>query len=98
MFTKLDIRQFFYRIRIKEGFEDLTIFRTRYGFYKYKVLFFGLYNGPALFQRYINNVLMEYLDDFCTVYIDDILIYSEDPLEHELYIKKVLEYLRTAGL
>jgi hypothetical protein len=98
VFTKLDIRQAFYRIRMKEGLEDLTTFRTRYGSYKYKVLPFGLCNGPASFQRYINDVLMEYLDDFCTAYMDDILIYSEDPLEHELHVKKVLERLRAAGL
>jgi hypothetical protein len=76
----------------------LTIFRIRYRFYKYKILFFGLYNGPALFQRYINDILIKYLDDFYTIYINDILIYSKDSLEHELYIKKNLEYLRITGL
>jgi hypothetical protein len=98
MFTKLDIRQAFYRIRIKEDLKELTIFRIRYGSYKYKVLFFGLYNSSALFQRYINDVLMKYLDDFYTVYINDIFIYSENSLEHDLYIKKILERLRAAGL
>ena len=83
---------------MKEDLEKLTIFRIRYGFYKYKILFFGLYNGPALFQRYINDILIEYLDDFYTIYINNIFIYSEDPLEHELYIKKILEYLKTTGL
>jgi hypothetical protein len=90
IFTKLDIRQAFYRIRLDEEAEDLTTFRTRYGSYKYKVLPFGLCNGPASFQRYINDVLFEYLDDFCTAYMDDILIYSEDPLEHEAHVSKVL--------
>ena len=58
--------------------------------YKYRVLPFGLYNGPISFQRFINNVLFDYLDNFCTAYIDDILIYLDDPLEHETYVKKVL--------
>jgi hypothetical protein len=83
---------------MKEGLKELIIFKIRYKFYKYKILFFGLYNGPALFQRYINDILIEYLNDFYTIYIDDIFIYSEDPLEHELYIKKILERLRAAGL
>jgi hypothetical protein len=39
----------------------------------------------------MNNVLFNYLDDFCTVYLDNILIYSEDPLEYKAYIKKVLD-------
>ena len=98
IFTKLDVRQAFYRIRMSAEAEDLTTFRTRFGSYKYKVLPFGLCNGPASFQRYINKVLFEYLDDFCTAYVDDILIYSEDPLEHELHVRKVLKKLREAGL
>jgi hypothetical protein len=98
IFTKLDIRQAFHRIRISEEAEELTSFRTRYGQYKCKVLPFGLTNGPATFQHYMNDVLFDYLDDFCSVYMDDILIYSEDPLEHETHVKKVLQRLRDAGL
>ena len=98
IFTKLDIRQAFYRIRMHPDSEDLTTFRTRYGTYKYKVLPFGLTNGPATWQRYMNDTLFDYLDDFCTAYLDDIIIYSEDPLEHEVHVRKVLERLRDAGL
>ena len=61
--------------------------------YKYKVLPFSLYNGPATFQRYINDVLIDYLDEFYITYLDDILIYSEDPLEYNEYIYKVLTRL-----
>jgi hypothetical protein len=43
---------------------------------------FGVTNGPATFQRYINTVLAEYLDDFVTVYVDDVLIYSKSYEEH----------------
>ena len=93
VFTKLDIRQAFYRIRVHPDSEDLTTFRTRYGTYKYKVLPFGLTNGPATWQRYMNNTLFDYLDDFCTAYLDDILIYSENKNEHEEHVCKVLEQL-----
>jgi hypothetical protein len=55
-------------------------------------------NGPATYQRYMNNVLFEYLDDFCTVYLDDILIYFENPEEYKIYVCKVLKKLRLAGL
>ena len=81
-----------------EEIEDLTTFRTRYGSYKYKVLPFSLCNGPTTFQRYINTVLGNLLDDFCTAYLDDILIFSEDPLEHEAHVAQVLKRLRDAGL
>ena len=43
-------------------------------------------------------MLFDYLDDFYTAYLDDILIYSEDPLEHEVHVWKVLDRLREAGL
>jgi hypothetical protein len=46
----------------------------------------------------MNDILFDYLDVFCTAYLDDILIYSEDPLEHEMHVKKVLNRLRKAGL
>ena len=46
----------------------------------------------------MNDVLFDYLDDFCTAYLDNILIYSDNELEHEHHVKKVLEQLRDAGL
>ena len=46
----------------------------------------------------MNNVLFDYLDDFCTAYLDDILIFSNNKLEHEYYVRKVLKRLRNAGL
>lgn len=98
IFTKIDIRQAFHRIRIKPDHEELTTFRTRYGAYKYKVMPFGLTNGPSTFQRFINNTLMGYLDDFCSAYIDDILIFSDNLHEHKEHVRKVLERLREAGL
>jgi len=62
--------------------EDLITFYTRYGSYKYKVLPFRLINGPAMYQRYINNVLFNYLNKFYTVYLDNILIYLDNKLKH----------------
>ena len=46
----------------------------------------------------MNDVLFDYLDNFCTAYLDNILIYSNNPLKHEIYVKKVLDHLRAAGL
>ena len=59
---------------------------------------FGLANAPSSFQNYINDALKGYLDEFCTAYIDDILIYSNSLKEHEDHIKKVLHRLLVAGL
>jgi hypothetical protein len=81
-FIKLDIRQAFHRIRMKEEDEDLTTFRTRFGSFKYRVMPFGLTNGPASYQHYINDVLFDYLDQFASAYLDNILIYSETLKEY----------------
>ena len=58
--------------------EDLTMFASRFGAFKWKVLPFGLIDEPALWQQFINNMLWEYLNKFCTAYLDDILIYSSN--------------------
>ena len=78
--------------------EDLIIFHTYYSSYKYKVLPFRLTNRPATYQRYINDVLFNYLNEFYTAYLDDILIYLDNKLKHQVHVKKVLERLRNAGL
>jgi hypothetical protein len=93
-YTKLDIISAFNRLRIKDGDEWKTAFRTRYGLFEYLIMPFGLCNGPASFQNFINDTLREYLDIFCTAYLDDILIYSETEEEHERHVKLILEKLR----
>jgi hypothetical protein len=89
-YSKFDIVHAFHRLRMKPGSEWLTAFSTRPGTYQYKVMPFRLCNAPASFQRTINSALFEYLDEFVTAYLDDILIYSETLEEHVEYIKKVL--------
>lgn len=97
--TKLDVSAAFHRIRIAKGEEWKTAFRTRFGLFEWLVTPFGLHGAPATFQRYINHVLREYLDVFCTAYVDDILIYSSGSLkEHREQVRTVLGKLQEAGL
>ncbi len=74
-------------MRIKEGDEWKTAFRTRYGHFEYQVMLFGLTNAPATFQGYINKILAEKLDVFVIVYLDVILIYTES--EGEKHVQAV---------
>jgi Reverse transcriptase (RNA-dependent DNA polymerase) len=46
----------------------------------------------------MNDVLFDYLNDFCIAYLDNIMIYSNNELEHKTYVKKVLERLQNARL
>jgi patatin-like phospholipase/acyl hydrolase len=59
---------------------------------------FGLCNAPGTFQSYINKSVMEFLDVCCTAYLDDILIYSEDPSKHESQVLAILKRLLDRGL
>ena len=77
-FTQLDLTSAYHRMRIREGDEWKTAFRTRYGHFEYQVMPFGLTNAPVSFQRYINKIFAEKLDIFVIVYLDDILIYTKD--------------------
>ena len=85
--TRLDIIAAFNKLRMHPESEDFITFITALGAYKYKVLPFGLTNGPASFQQYINNVLFDFLNDFCQAYLDDILIYSKTRKQHVKHVK-----------
>ena len=77
-FTQLDLTSAYYQMRIKEGDEWKTAFQTRYDHFKYQVMPFGLFNALTSFQGYINKILVEKLDIFVIVYLNDILIYIEN--------------------
>ena len=98
IYIKLDIIAAFNHLWIAKGEEWKTAFWTRYELYEYLVMPFSLTNALSLFQHYINDTLRDYLNVFCTVYIDDILIYSNFWEEHTAHVKKVLECLQIAGL
>jgi hypothetical protein len=80
-YTKLDVSAAFHKIRIKKGNEWKTAFKTRFGSFEWLVIPFGLTGASAIFQHYINNVLREFLDDFVSVYIDDIIIFTNGFLQ-----------------
>lgn len=98
IYTKLDVITAFNRIYITEGQEYLTAFNTRYGLYESLVMPFGLSNAPATFQARINKVLHPYLDVFCTAYIDNVLVYSDDLTSHQKHVRLVVGALQDAGL
>ncbi|KAM4063649.1 reverse transcriptase (RNA-dependent DNA polymerase) [Hirsutella rhossiliensis] len=98
-FTKVDVIAAFHKIRVAPADEEKTAFRTRYGSFEWLVVPFGLTGAPAAFQRYINSVLQDYLDDFVSAYIDDVLIFSSGSLQdHRDKVGKVLQRLMDAGL
>jgi bacteriorhodopsin len=69
-------------------------FNIRYSFFEILVISFGLSNALVIFQTRINEILYLYLDVFCIVYINDILVYLNNLLEYKEYIKKILHVLQ----
>lgn len=81
LISKLDLRNVYHLVRIKEWGEWKTAFNTPIGQYEYLVMPFGLTNAPAVFQALMNDVLQDMLNRFVFVYLDDILIFIADPPE-----------------
>ena len=92
-FTKLDLHNAYNLVRIRSGDEWKTAFNTHSGHFEYLVMPFGLTNAPAVFQALVNDVLSEMLDKFVFVYIDDILIFSNNLSEHKQHVRQVLRCL-----
>ncbi len=96
--TQLDIISTFNKLRMHLDSENYTTFIIALEAYKFKVLLFNLINDSASFQQYMNDVLWDFLNDFCQVYLDDILIYSKTQQEHKQHVKMILAHLQEADL
>jgi hypothetical protein len=85
-----DLRSGYHQLKVRECDIPKTAFVLRYGLYEFMVMSFGLTNALTYFMCMMNKVLMEYLDKFVVVFIDDILVYSRSEEEHEWHICFVL--------
>jgi hypothetical protein len=94
VYTKIDLRSAYHLVWIAEGDEWKTAFQTRYGSYEWLVMPEGLTNAPAAFQCFVNSIFSNMLDICVIVYLDNILIYSQDLASHKQHIREVLKQLR----
>jgi len=84
--TRLNIIVAFNKLRMHSDSEDLTIFIIFFNSYKYHVMLFELINELTFYQHYMNDVLFEYLHQFCQIYLDDIIIYSKTLKKHKQHV------------
>jgi len=96
--TRLNIILTFNKLQMHLNNKNYITFITALEAYKYKMLSFKLINKSIFFQQYMNDILWNFLNDFCQVYLDDILIYSKMRKKHKDHVKLVLSQLREAEL
>ena len=95
----MDVHWGYNNIRIAEGDEWMAAFRTNRGLFEPTVMFFGLTNSPATFQTFMIHILRdEVIAGHVIVYLDDILIFTNNLEEHRPIVKRVLEILRNHKL
>jgi RNase H-like domain found in reverse transcriptase/Reverse transcriptase (RNA-dependent DNA polymerase)/Integrase zinc binding domain/Chromo (CHRromatin Organisation MOdifier) domain len=94
VFSSLDLQSGYWQIALRPEDMRKTAFNTHFGHFEYKVMCFGLANAPATFQSLMNDIFKDYLGKFVVVYLDDILIYSDNPEQHMRHLELVLQRLR----
>ena len=95
-YTTLDLTSGYWQIRVHANSQEKTAFATHQGLFEFRIMPFGVMNAPAVFQRSMQRVLSGL--QFISVYLDDVIVYSETLAEHVNHLRIMFERLRTAGL
>ncbi|MBW0489407.1 hypothetical protein O181_029122 [Austropuccinia psidii MF-1] len=98
IFSNIDLHGAYNLLRIKEGDENLTCFRAKYGRYEYLVMPFGLTNAPSSIQNLVNDILYDLLDIYVGVYLDKIMVFSKSEEEHVTHMSTFLSRIRANNL
>ena len=99
IFTSLDLKSRYWKVEMDEDSKELTAFTVGpLGFYECDRMPFGLINAPATFQHLMESCLGDLHLNWCIIYLDDIIMFAEDPDEHIKRLRDVFQKLAEAGL
>ena len=96
IFTTLDLCSGFYHIGLTDAAKPKTAFVTPHGKWHFNMVPFGLAQAPSYFQQLMNQILQGL--DFAIAYLDDIIIFSNNELEHLQHLETVFKRPQEAGL
>jgi hypothetical protein len=98
IFLILNQTNAFFQTRMREADIPLTDVKTPWGLYEWIVMPMGLTNALATYQARLEEALVELINDFCVVYLDDIVIFSDNTKSHKRHLRLVLDRIRQANL
>ncbi len=93
-FIKFNLKNAYHHLRIQREDEWKMTFHTHYDHFEYIIMSFNLINASVISQTYINKILTELLNDFCVIYLNDILIFFIEKTDHVNHVKQILKRLR----
>ena len=94
IFFKIDLQNAYYWICIVKKNEWKTMFQIQYKHFEYNVLFFELYNASIIFQIYINKILQKLLNIFYIIYLNDILVFLKNKVQHVKHLQLIMNKLQ----
>ena len=98
VFSKIDLANGYYQVKMHPDSIKYTIFISEFGKHEYLAMPMGLKNAGSTFQRIMDKVLENLIEEICFVYLDDIIIFSEDIESHQERVKMVIDRLKQNGL
>ena len=96
VYSKIDLQNAYLQINVNDSDRKYLVINTHLGLFRYKRLPFGIHSSPAIFQKFIPQLLND--QEGCCPYLDDIIIYANSQEQHDKILSKVLEILQNVNV